>query len=152
MGERKRWKKRIASAVLAAAMVVTQVGVWNYGKESVDAAENIIYADDMESEVETGWNIIWKQESDTSTEQRKIDEWASNNKTQWWAFKSATENTVTITRNVSVEAGRYLLLVDADGGKIDGQLSLIVENQKISKDMQFGEWDQFITNKTDEII
>ena len=37
-------------------MVVTQLGVWNVGKESVQAAEDsVIYSDDMENDAdETG--------------------------------------------------------------------------------------------------
>ena len=39
--KKKRWMKRIASAVLTAAMVVSQIGVWNagWGQEVVKAEE-----------------------------------------------------------------------------------------------------------------
>ena len=40
MKEKKTWKKRVLSIVLAFALVLTQFGVWNAGKESVQAAEN----------------------------------------------------------------------------------------------------------------
>ena len=40
MKEKRTWKKRVLSIVLAFAMVLTQFGVWNAGKESVQAAEN----------------------------------------------------------------------------------------------------------------
>lgn len=39
MKERKTWQKRIVSLLMALAMVVTQIGVWNAEKESVQAAE-----------------------------------------------------------------------------------------------------------------
>lgn len=39
MKERKTWQKRIVSLLMALAMVVTQIGVWNAGKERVQAAE-----------------------------------------------------------------------------------------------------------------
>lgn len=39
MKEKRTWKKRVLSIVLAFAMVLTQFGVWNAGKESVQAAE-----------------------------------------------------------------------------------------------------------------
>ena len=42
MKERKTWQKRIVSLLMALAMVVTQIGVWNAGKESVQAAEEIL--------------------------------------------------------------------------------------------------------------
>ena len=42
--KKKRWMKRIASAVLTAAMVVSQIGVWNAGAgQEVVKAEEIIY-------------------------------------------------------------------------------------------------------------
>ena len=40
MKENRQWKKRLLGMILAFAMVLTQVGVWNTGKESVQAAEN----------------------------------------------------------------------------------------------------------------
>ena len=40
MKEKRTWKKRVLSIVLAFAMVLTQFGVWNAGKESVQAAGN----------------------------------------------------------------------------------------------------------------
>lgn len=39
MKERKTWQKRIVSLLMTLAMVVTQIGVWNAGKERVQAAE-----------------------------------------------------------------------------------------------------------------
>ena len=40
MKEKKHWNRRVLSFFLALAMVITQLGVWNAGKESVQAAEN----------------------------------------------------------------------------------------------------------------
>ena len=39
MKENRQWKKRLFGMLLAFAMVLTQVGVWNAGIESVQAAE-----------------------------------------------------------------------------------------------------------------
>ena len=39
MKENRQWKKRLLGMLLAFAMVLTQVGVWNAGIESVQAAE-----------------------------------------------------------------------------------------------------------------
>lgn len=39
MKEKKQWKKSVVSLLMAFAMVITQIGVWNAGKESVQAAE-----------------------------------------------------------------------------------------------------------------
>ena len=43
MKAKKHWNRRVLSFLLALAMVVTQLGVWNVGKESVQAAENCSY-------------------------------------------------------------------------------------------------------------
>ena len=40
MKEKKHWNRRVLSFLLTLAMVITQLGVWNAGKESVQAAEN----------------------------------------------------------------------------------------------------------------
>ena len=47
MKERKTWQKRIVSLLMALAMVVTQIGVWNAGKERVQAAETEVYKADF---------------------------------------------------------------------------------------------------------
>lgn len=80
MKEKKHWNRRVLSFFLALAMVITQLGVWNAGKESVQAAENssftlyyynesqeplyvniwswtgISFAEDVEVTSEFGWN------------------------------------------------------------------------------------------------
>lgn len=62
MKEKRTWKKRVLSIVLAFAMVLTQFGVWNAGKESVQAAENdgfTIYQNDSNNEkakYDNQWN------------------------------------------------------------------------------------------------
>ena len=53
MKAKKHWNRRVLSFLLALAMVVTQLGVWNVGKESVQAAEDsVIYSDDMENDAD----------------------------------------------------------------------------------------------------
>lgn len=76
----KHWNRRVLSFLLTLAMVITQLGVWNAGKESVQAAENssftlyyynesqeplyvniwswtgISFAEDVEVTSEFGWN------------------------------------------------------------------------------------------------
>ena len=80
MKEKKHWNRRVLSFLLTLAMVITQLGVWNAGKESVQAAENssftlyyynesqeplyvniwswtgISFAEDVEVTSEFGWN------------------------------------------------------------------------------------------------
>ena len=47
MKEKKHWNRRVLSFFLALAMVITQLGVWNAGKESVQAADTVIYQEDF---------------------------------------------------------------------------------------------------------
>lgn len=63
MKEKKTWEKRVLSIVLAFAMVLTQFGVWNAGKESVQATENdnftlYYYCEDAEELYVNIWS--WK--------------------------------------------------------------------------------------------
>ena len=63
MKEKKTWEKRVLSIVLAFVMVLTQFGVWNAGKESVQAAENdnftlYYYCEDAEELYVNIWS--WK--------------------------------------------------------------------------------------------
>lgn len=63
MEKKRTWKKRVLSIVLAFAMVLTQFGVWNAGKESVQATENdnftlYYYCEDAEELYVNIWS--WK--------------------------------------------------------------------------------------------
>ena len=57
--KKKRWMKRIASAVLTAAMVVSQIGVWNagWGQEVVKAEEAYTWTS---TEFINNGNFHWK--------------------------------------------------------------------------------------------
>ena len=57
--QKKGWKKRVVSAVLTAAMVVSQIGVWNagWGLEVVKASEtNYITNGDFPTDA-GGWTL-----------------------------------------------------------------------------------------------
>lgn len=57
MKEKKHWNRRMLSFLLTLAMVITQLGVWNAGKESVQAADSsVIYSDDMENDADVDWD------------------------------------------------------------------------------------------------
>lgn len=153
MKEKRTWKKRVLSIVLAFAMVLTQFGVWNAGKERVQAADNsdIIYSDDMENE-EDGWSVAWNTADDKSTATRAVNEWAKNNKTTWWVFKSENvANEVTLTRTVDITSGNYFVSVDADGGNIEGIIQLSDGTNKVSQTLKYGNWDEFETTTTDTL-
>ena len=109
MKAKKHWNRRVLSFLLALAMVVTQLGVWNVGKESVQAAEDsVIYSDDMENDADENWDVAWKTLEGVTVE-RSANQWAKNNVTKWWVFKSPVENQVTITRKIQVTSGSYIV-------------------------------------------
>lgn len=149
MGERKRWKKRIASAVLAAAMVVTQVGVWNYGKESVDAAVDH-FLDDFNDEQITGWTPSWSVSSDNvtfkATSQSSAFESAALN------IWSKEEQKLTADYTVSgLTAGTYTLSMKNVGQNLTAKVKLSGDGVlETSQDLSFGEWGNPKLNTTGE--
>lgn len=150
MKEKKHWNRRVLSFLLTLAMVITQLGVWNAGKESVQAADSsVIYSDDMENDADVDWDVVWKI-SEGVTVERSADQWASNNKTKWWVFKSPVENQVTITRKVPVTSGIYTVSMETAGGNISGNIQIGEEKNTQSKEIVYGGWDDFKTT-TDTI-
>lgn len=150
MKEKKHWNRRALSFLLTLAMVITQLGVWNAGKESVQAADSsVIYSDDMENDADVDWDVVWKI-SEGVTVERSADQWASNNKTKWWVFKSPVENQVTITRKVPVTSGIYTVSMETAGGNISGNIQIGEEKNTQSKEIVYGGWDDFKTT-TDTI-
>lgn len=145
MKAKNHWNRRVLSFLLALAMVVTQLGVWNVGKESVQAAEDsVIYSDDMENDADENWDVAWKTLEGVTVE-RSANQWAKNNVTKWWVFKSPVENQVTITRKIQVTSGSYIVSVDMDGGNVSGNIQIREENNTQSKELLYGDWDNFKT-------
>lgn len=145
MKAKKHWNRRVLSFLLALAMVVTQLGVWNVGKESVQAAEDsVIYSDDMENDADENWDVAWKTLEGVTVE-RSANQWAKNNVTKWWVFKSPVENQVTITRKIQVTSGSYIVSVDMDGRNVSGNIQIREENNTQSKELLYGDWDNFKT-------
>ena len=76
MKAKKHWNRRVLSFLLALAMVVTQLGVWNAGKESVQAAENdsftlYYYNESTEPLYVNIWNwagISFAEDAETTSE------------------------------------------------------------------------------------
>lgn len=157
--------QRGLAMVLSAAMLLTGI---NYPSITAKAAQTgqIVFEDDMENKgsEEAGWTIGWNEEAEIGTESRAVNEYAKNNTTKWWSFKTQNAaQTVTLTRVVTgVEAGNYKASVDADGGNIAGTLSISVldgtevsgseGSVKQSKEIEFGGWDQFKTTVTEPLI
>ena len=144
----KLWKKA-ASLVLAVAVAFTATAV-TFPEQSVSAAEQTVYSDDMESAAD-GWSVAWTNET-AGTESRAVNEWAVNNTTTWWSFTSSAEQNVTISRTVeSVSTGSYSLSVDVGGGNASGTISVTVGDTPYSKSIVLGAWDEFEKNTVEGI-
>ena len=114
MKERKTWQKRIVSLLMALAMVVTQIGVWNEGKESVQAAEteatSIIQNGDFEKEL-SGWTL---EGITTGNYAVKYSTGHNTNDFEVWC-SSSEDITFTLSQEVTIPAGTYTLSVSSAG-------------------------------------
>ncbi|MCI7086809.1 MAG: glycosyl hydrolase 53 family protein [Lachnobacterium sp.] len=114
MKERKTWQKRIVSLLMALAMVVTQIGVWNAGKESVQAAEteatSIIQNGDFEEEL-SGWTL---EGITTGNYAVKYSTGHNTNDFEVWC-SSSEDITFTLSQEVTIPAGTYTLSVSSAG-------------------------------------
>lgn len=114
MKERKTWQKRIVSLLMALAMVVTQIGVWNAGKESVQAAEtevtSIIQNGDFEKEL-SGWTL---EGITTGNYAVKYSTGHNTNDFEVWC-SSSEDITFTLSQEVTIPAGTYTLSVSSAG-------------------------------------
>lgn len=114
MKERKTWQKRIVSLLMALAMVVTQIGVWNAGKESVQAAEteatSIIQNGDFEKKL-SGWTL---EGITTGNYAVKYSTGHKTNDFEVWC-SSSEDITFTLSQEVTIPAGTYTLSVSSAG-------------------------------------
>lgn len=114
MKERKTWQKRIVSLLMALAMVVTQIGVWNAGKESVQAAEteatSIIQNGDFEKEL-SSWTL---EGITTGNYAVKYSTGHNTNDFEVWC-SSSEDITFTLSQEVTIPAGTYTLSVSSAG-------------------------------------
>ncbi len=129
--------------MMAAVLVVSGTGL----TEVRAAGTTEVYLDDMESAAD-GWSVVWTTTDTEYTEARKSSGGATNNTSTLWNFWSKDANTVTISRDVAVTAGSYVLSVGADGGDISGTLTLRAGDATQSVNMSFGAWDNFTENAT----
>ena len=164
---RKGLQRGLAMA-LSAAMLLTGI---NFPATDVNAAvvDQVVWSDDIDSmtTAEAGWAVTWGNDSATAgVEARATNQWATNNKTTWWDFKTETEkDTLTLTKTVSdLEVGAYKASVDTIGGSATGVISITTledlnasGNEDVdtqTENITLGSWpqggtDNFVTTTTD---
>lgn len=154
MKERKTWQKRIVSLLMALAMVVTQIGVWNVGKERVQAAETEVYKADFSGYDNSlsEWTI--HSESDATV---KVA-WNDNleNKNPALSVYSASAQTIVLSHEISgnVSAGNYSVSIKTNGEKLkNGQLSIATGDDNIqSADLLFTNEGDYVEYKTEHLL
>ena len=138
MKEKKHWNRRVLSFFLALAMVITQLGVWNAGKESVQAADTVIYQEDFSKSTD-GWTPEWSVGSDLTTFAVGKN-YAKDNDSSLniWSKKAQV---LTITHEVSaVEEGNYYVSLNTYGGSVNsGTISISDGTTEQSADIGFSD-------------
>lgn len=126
------------SVFLALAMVITQLGVWNAGKESVQAADTVIYQEDFSKSTD-GWTPEWSVGSDLTTFAVGKN-YAKDNDSSLniWSKKAQV---LTITHEVSaVEEGNYYVSLNTYGGSVNsGTISISDGTTEQSADIGFSD-------------
>ena len=120
--KKKRWMKRIASAVLTAAMVVSQIGVWNadWGQEVVKAEEtNYVQNGDFEGTGVSPWSFDANSDDNISynivsgyTGVTNTGHWLEIKNSKTWDNTEGATNSyeVKLTQQIaSIPAGTYKL-------------------------------------------
>ena len=134
--KKKRWMKRIASAVLTAAMVVSQIGVWNAGGTQVKAATGswvnttLVTNGDFETaSTENDPVVGWTITAGESTCKIKQDTNAKNNQTKILNVYSENGEPFSMTQEISdVAAGTYRLAFEQEGEEQISGLTISVND------------------------
>ncbi len=155
MKERKTWQKRIVSLLMALAMVVTQIGVWNAGKESVQAAEEILKNGGFETGDAADWNFVLPTDATTAsaiTWANKSGKYALalNNK---WENESSTTQRIKVTQKIeTLASGKYELSVSMAGEAKEFSNFYVIKNGEMDKNAITNTstaWDNFVTYTID---
>lgn len=156
MKEKKQWKKRVVSLLMALAMVITQIGVWNAGKESVQAAETekVVDKNDFSGydDALSEWKYSWSGSSDNANVKVKWNDSLGNKDPALFVYTQDAQ-TLTLTHDVSsLDAGKYYASVKTNGEKLEsGQITITTEstNQQ-SGTIEFASSDAYGEYKTTE--
>ncbi len=163
---KKNKMQRVWALVLSAVILLTGIYIPEMKVKATDM-ERTVFEDDMETKTtaEAGWTVSWgDNKTEKCTESREANQYANNNKTKWWSFKTEDAGVaLKLSRTVTgVGAGRYKAFLDADGGNISGSLSIsaldataVSDSEgsgKKQKEIVFGGWDAFETTGTDSLV
>lgn len=153
MKAKKHWNRRVLSFLLALAMVVTQLGVWNAGKESVQAAETEVYKADFSDYSVNDWSYKWSSTTDNTTFKAEWNKGIGNEDAALSVWTQSAQN-LDMTHKVSdLEAGDYYVSVKTNGNGLNsGEIAIEADNQKQSAEVSFEKTNESTTYKTTEAL
>ena len=130
---KKDWKKRVASAVLAAAMVVSQIGVWNagVGLEVVKAEEtNLITNGDFSADA-SGWILTTDLNGTTNPSLTYGYDAAGGENAAYISNNTGADSHAYFTQTIgSLPAGTYKFTAYSMGAGYSG-MQAVVGNEKV---------------------
>lgn len=144
-----------ASIGLAAATVLCQIGVAipaNAEEEKSWKETSLIENGDFETGDLSGWTAkMPADDGDSAGCKIKVDQWASNNKTNIFNYWNNNEDVAELELSQTVDAvpaGTYKLSFEADGAESEAGVSVSVNGEEIS--IKTTGWDSWTTFTTDE--
>ncbi|WP_051656426.1 glycosyl hydrolase 53 family protein [Butyrivibrio sp. AE3004] len=155
----KRKAARGISATLMSVMTLAQIGTSVCAEEMDYAAPErnwkltqLVVNGDFETGNTEGWEVnLNNADGDSAGTKIKIDEWASNNKTQIFNFwnNHADAEDFCLSQNIEkVPAGTYKLAFDADGAEAEPGIVLKVCDKSV--EYTTTGWDAWSTYETEE--
>lgn len=153
MKAKQHWNRRVLSFLLALAMVVTQLGVWNAGKESVQAAETEVYKADFSDYSVADWSYKWSSTTDDTTFKAEWNKGIGNEDAALSVWTKTAQN-LDMTHTVSdLEAGNYYVSVKTNGSGLNsGEIAIEADNQKQSAEVSFEKPNESTTYKTTKAL
>ncbi|CBK73963.1 Arabinogalactan endo-1,4-beta-galactosidase [Butyrivibrio fibrisolvens 16/4] len=144
-----------ASVGLAAATVLCQVGVAIPAKAEEEKSwkeTSLIENGDFETGDLSGWTVeMPEDDGDSAGCKIKVDQWASNNKTNIFNYWNNKEEAVSLELSQTVDAvpaGTYKLSFEADGAESEAGVSVSINGESVS--IKTTGWDSWSTFTTEE--
>ena len=152
---KKGFFAKSASVGLAAATVLCQVGVAIPAKAEEEKSwkeTGLIENGDFETGDLSGWTVeMPEDDGDSAGCKIKVDQWASNNKTNIFNYWNNKEEAVSLELSQTVDAvpaGTYKLSFEADGAESEAGVSVTINGESVS--IKTTGWDSWSTFTTEE--
>lgn len=144
---------RAVSFCAVASLLMAQIPVIANAEEEKNWKKtDYIENGDFEKGDLTGWTVTMPDDDgDSAGTKIKVDEWASNNKTNIFNYWNNNEEAVELTLSQTVDnlpSGSYKLSFEADGATSTSGMKVEISGEEIS--VETTGWDSWTTFTTDE--